>query len=473
MAISRRQFIKRTGLVAAGSFLGPSLFRNPWVQQALAQTIGDRYFIVVFLDGGNDGLNTVTPIENGSSGNLRGAYQIARTTGTGGLQLSAAQLAATAIGNDPNTGTPLALHPGFTGFKTLYDSGKLAVIQGCGYPNYSLSHDESRHSWQTGIPLGTGTGWVGRYLAANYGGTDIPGVNITDEIAGEFIQSATSVLAVRRVGNFKFPYDEYDDSDIPAKSAAFQALSAAAFANLQPTLQYVGAAGNATLTATSSYPPLSDQYRTDRGSFNQRYSDLGTSFARDIREVAKIIYGANRGVPNVNARFFELRNGGYDTHSDQGAGASDDQQYSLHNEVGNALELFYEDCVDMGVANKVCIVTWSEFSRRIVQNDNGTDHGSQGPMFVIGGAVNGGVYGNHPNIADQAVLNPDNEDGNTPYSQAAGDPFRSTDFRDVYGTLLKNWLNMPQGTIVSSVLTPDSGDPATFWTAPNFDLGFV
>ncbi|HVO24395.1 MAG TPA: twin-arginine translocation signal domain-containing protein, partial [Candidatus Margulisiibacteriota bacterium] len=168
MAITRRQFITRTGLAAAGSFLGPSLLRNPWVQQVLAQTIGDRYFIVVFLDGGNDGLNTVTPIANGTSGNLRAAYEAARNTGTGGLQLLASELAATAVGNDPNSNTPLALHPGLTGLKQLYDLGKVAVIQGCGYPDYSLSHDVSRHSWQSAIPGGAGVGWVGRYLAANY-----------------------------------------------------------------------------------------------------------------------------------------------------------------------------------------------------------------------------------------------------------------------------------------------------------------
>ena len=469
MAITRRQFIKRTGLAAAGSFIGPSLFRNPWLQQALAQTIGDRYFVVVFLDGGNDGLNTVTPIANGGTGNLRSAYQQARKSGVGGIQLSAAELAATAIGNDPSTGTPLALHPGLLGLKQLYDLNKVAVIQGCGYPDYSLSHDISRHSWQSGIPGGTGTGWMGRYLAANYAGTDIPAVNVTNEIAGEFIQSTTSVLAIRRVGNFKFPYDQYDDSDIPAKSAAFQSLCTNAGASAQPTLQYVGDAGSATLSATSSYPPLSRQYQTDRSSFNQQYTDLNTGFARDLREVAKIIYGVNSGVLDVNARFFELRNGGYDTHSDQGGGAAGGQHYSLHQEVGDALNLFYQDCLDMGVANKLCIVTWSEFARRIEQNDNGTDHGSQGPMFVIGGAVNGGVYGNHPNINSAAL----NDDGNTMYSQAAGDPYRSTDFRDVYGTLLKNWLNMPQGTILSSVLTPDVGSPGSYWTAPNFDLGFI
>ena len=178
---------------------------------------------------------------------------------------------------------------------------------------------------------------------------------------------------------------------------------------------------------------------------------------------------SNGGAPNVNARFFELRNGGYDTHSDQGGGSTDSQHYKLHREVGDAIELFYEDCADMGVADKICIVTWSEFARRIEQNDNGTDHGSQGPMFVIGGSVNGAVYGNHPNISSDAL----DDDGNTVYSQAADDPFRSTDFRDVYGTLLKNWLNVPEGTILSSVLTPDVGSPGSNWTVPNFDLGFI
>src|SRR5215470_3859158 len=117
MAMTRRQFITRTGLAAAGSFLGPGLFRNRWVQEALATTIGDRYFVVVFLDGGNDGLNTVTPIANGTSGNLRTGYEAARKTGTGGIRLTSAELANTAIGNDPNTGTPLAFHPGLIGLK--------------------------------------------------------------------------------------------------------------------------------------------------------------------------------------------------------------------------------------------------------------------------------------------------------------------------------------------------------------------
>src|SRR6185369_5011000 len=152
MAITRRQFLKRTGGLAAGSLLGPGLLGNPFIRKALADTIGDRYFVVLYLDGGNDGLNTVTPVTNGG-GSLRTAYDAARTS----INLTPGQLGASLIGNDPNTGGQLAIHPGFTsGLKPLYDLGKVAVIQGCGYPAYNLSHEQSRSIWQSADPLGLG-----------------------------------------------------------------------------------------------------------------------------------------------------------------------------------------------------------------------------------------------------------------------------------------------------------------------------
>ncbi|MEO6026806.1 MAG: hypothetical protein ABIR79_08080, partial [Candidatus Binatia bacterium] len=98
--------------------------------------------------------------------------------------------------------------------------------------------------------------------------------------------------------------------------------------------------------------------------------------------------------------------------------------------------------------------------------------GSQGPMLIIGGGVNGGVYGNHPNINDAAL----DDEGNTEYTQNANS-FRSTDFRDVYGTILKHWVNLPQGTVQGLLpldSTPDAiSDPAHYWRTANFDLGFV
>jgi uncharacterized protein (DUF1501 family) len=471
MAITRRQFIQRTGLATAGTLLGPSLFENLFVREAMANTIGNRYLIVLYLDGGNDGLNTVVPY---SSGSLRSAYDGYRRTNGGGINLSQSSLASTTIGNDAATGTQLALHPGFSGLKQLYDLNKVAVIQGCGYPNYSLSHDEAKTIWRTANPLGlgayAGTGWVGRHMAipGQYTGSDVPGVCISGEVAPEFRQTATSVLAINQLQDFGFPYDDFgDNSEQNRKRSTFQALYNEAAGEAQPIRSYVGDSGNATLLSSESYPQAHDLWETDRSqAIIDSYDNVDRSTARDLREISKCIYAAEQGLPNVNSHFFHLSNGGYDTHSDQGGADPDGQHYGLHQEVGDSLKVFYDDLVDMGVASRVCIVTWSEFARRIPQNDNGTDHGSQGPMFVIGGSVVGGVYGRHPDI-----FNLDNDE-NTVYKQSAV-THRSTDFRDVYGTVLKHFVNMTQADILANVLAVDGGNPANFWTTANFDLGFL
>ncbi len=472
MGITRRQFIRRTGLATAGALGGPGLFGTSFARQALADTIGDRFLVVFYLDGGNDGLNTIVPHDN--VGGLRTAYELARKTGSGGLQLTPGDLLLPVSAfKDPNTNSQLGFHPGLGGFKDLYDQGRLAVVQGCGYPEYDLSHDVSTLIWESGFPLGSGglpggTGWVGRHLALEYGGSDIPAVNIARSIAGEFKQASTSVLAIRRLDRFGFPYDPYNHGDTSAKRDAFAALYNTASLGAQAAVSFIGDAGQATLTSSESYPALDDAYENERPEWDELYDEIDRGSARDLREIAKIIYGVANGAPGVNARFFQARNGGYDTHADQGGAETSSHHYDLHKEVGDSLKVFYDDLDDMGVADKVCTVVWSEFSRRIEQNDNGTDHGSQGPMFIIGDGVNGGIYGNHPNIDPLAL----DQDGNTEYTQDAN-PFRSTDFRDVYGTVLKHWLNMDPGTILGSVLPIDSGDPAYYWTQENFDLGFL
>jgi uncharacterized protein (DUF1501 family) len=468
MAITRRQFITRTGLATAGTLLGPRLFENPFVRQAMADTIGNRYLVVLFLDGGNDGLNTVVPY---SSGALRTAYNGYRSN----LNLSQSVLSSHTIGNDPATGTQLALHPGLARLRQLYSAGKVAVIQGCGYPDYSLSHEEARTIWQTANPLGasslTGTGWVGRHLVGEYGGSQVPAVCISSRVEPEFRQTATSVLAIERLEDFGFPYDDFNGGDQPAKRAAFQQLYGQAAGNAQAIRSYVGSTGLATLLSSERYPQAHDLWEAERAqSVKDSYDAVDRSLARDLREVSKIIYAQERpggAVANVNARFFQVGNGGYDTHSDQGAGQPDGQHYGLLQEIGDSIKAFYDDLSSMGAASRVCIVVWSEFSRRIPQNDNGTDHGSQGPMFVIGGSVNGGVYGRHPNLSSL------DDDENTVYSQAAGGQYRSTDFRDVYGTVLKRWVNMSQSSILTNVLPLDGGNPADYWTVANFDMGFL
>jgi uncharacterized protein (DUF1501 family) len=482
MAISRRQFMKRGGLVTAGGILVPNMFRNPLFSRALADVIGDRYFLSIFLDGGNDGLNTVTP---GEVGTLRGYYdQVRDFSGGGAVGLDIADLLKPTGFDDPNTGDQLGFHPGLGAFEQLYNAGKLAVIQGCGYPEPNLSHDVATTIWETGDPLGAqagGSGWAGRYLATQYAGADIPGVTIGNKVAGEYQQTATSILAIRRLEQFGFPFDDAYEDDVAAKQAAFDILYAQAAASSTPTLAAIGNGGAATAEATASYPQLHDDYLNDRPAWDMMYDEINagrsTSMSRDLREVAKIIYGVGRNVPNVDARFFKLDNGGYDTHSDQGGADPGARHYELLQEVGDAVQLFLGDISDMAVGaapgsglenlpDKLCIVIWSEFSRRIYQNQNGTDHGSQGPMFLIGNKIAGGVYGNHPNI-DPVVIDANN--GNTVYSQNPLDPFRSTDFRDVYGTVMKHWMNL----LDPSPLLPTDApglDPNLYWLTPDFDL---
>jgi uncharacterized protein (DUF1501 family) len=499
MAITRRQFIKRTSLATAGTLFGPSFFGDPFVRRAMASTIGTRYLILFFLDGGNDGLNTVIPVTNGTSGTLRNAYENARGAGGGGLRLTPGDLALSGIGSDFQTGATLALHPGFRGFqgfdgitagnggfKAIFDAGELAVIQGCGYPTYSLSHEESRFIWQTANPLGIpallGKGWAGRALTAGgYTGDDIPAVAIESTVPLDYSGSSTSVLAINRLEDFDFPYDYDYPGDETAKRTAFHSLYTMAKAPSDPQalLRYVGSSGFATLLSAESYPDLHDDYvgNVARQVYDQLYDEIGRSTANSLREIAKVIYGVERNVDNIDAHFFELSNGGYDTHSDQGAAVQDGQHYQLHAEVAAAVKVFRDDLRNMGqvlhgnpdaIWHRTTILVWSEFSRRIPQNDNGTDHGSQGPMFVIGGKVRGGVYGNHPNVNESAW----DDEGNTVYHHT-GDDHDSTDFRDVYGTILKHWVNVPPATVASILPTdtvPPGGDPDEYWTTANFDL---
>src|SRR5262245_19649498 len=135
MAITRRQFLKRTGATTAGALFAPSLFHNPFVRSALADTIGDRFLIILDLSGGNDGLNTVVPISDGTAP-LRQHYESARNAGQGGLLILPSELTATTVANDPINGGGLGLHPGLAGLMPAWAANELAVIQGCGYPDY-------------------------------------------------------------------------------------------------------------------------------------------------------------------------------------------------------------------------------------------------------------------------------------------------------------------------------------------------
>ncbi len=465
MPISRRQFLTRTGL-ASGGLLLPSWLGNPFVQTAAAAAAG-KSVVVIHLDGGNDALNTVTPIDDGA-GTLRTDYEANRTN----LRLPAGGLLP--IGADANTGAQLGLNPALGGLKWLFDDGRCAIVQGCGYPEPRLSHDGSNQAWRTGFPVASASspnGWVGNTLVElGYVGTDIPAVNIGKKVAPSFRQAVTNVLAFESLDDFGFPYDLDHPGDDAAKRACFAAQAAEAEAAAQAQQGYAGATSTSALLATESFV---QSYADDRGAWVALYDIVGSPAAHDLREVAKVMYGVSLGVPGMDARYFQVSVSGFDTHSNQGTGDPGERHYELLRGFNEALQLFYLDCNDMGILDDTLIVVWSEFGRRVKENGNGTDHGSLGPVFILGGNVVGGLYGNHPDIAPGSL----DVHGNQSYSQNPLNPYRSTDFRDVYGTVLEQWLCIPEATILSQILPPESlaYDPNEYWVDGNhdFDLGFL
>ena len=372
------------------------------------------------LEGGNDGLNTVVPIDDGSVAQ-RTLYEAARPN----LALPTADLLATEIDADPSKGNRLALHPAMTDLKTLYEAGKVAVVNGVGYANQSLSHFRSEDIWFGANAVGSfDTGWFGRYLDSAFTPSDLVAVDVNETLNPIFVSEQSNVLAVRRLADFTLP----DDPLYPDLAAKKAALDAAYDVEADPlettgTQLAIGISGDALLGAIDDYAAITT-------SWSSHLNLVGGSLANRLKQAASIIrHDALSPGSAVGARFFHVRLGGFDTHTQQGALTGN--QPSLLQRTSASIKAFYDDMVDLGVASKVVLMTFSEFGRRVAENGAagtaGTDHGAAAPLFVVGEPVAGGVYGTVPALNDL-------DKGNLKYH---------TDFRRVYATLIDDWLATP------------------------------
>lgn len=419
MAHTRREFLQR-GAIAAAAITAPHPLLRAMLGggTAFAAPPPDAILVIIQLEGGNDGLNMVIPIDNAMSVAQRTLYDNARPT----IGIPATSLTATEIDADPSKSNRLALHPAMTGLKTLYDSGHVAVVNGVGYPNQSLSHFRSEDIWFGGDPVGTfQSGWFGRYLDSTPNPSDIVAVDVNDTLNPIFICQQCNVLAVRRLSDFVLP----DDSlypDLAAKKAALDAMYAlegdpAETANVQLA---IGTSGDAMLTKIDDYAAVST-------SWSSHLDPLTGALKQRLKQVASILRNDAMSPPSpTGARFFHVRLGGFDTHTQQGGATGN--QASLLQKTSDAIKAFYDDMVDLGLAGKTLIMTFSEFGRRVSENGGvgtaGTDHGAASPLFVVGAMVNGGVYGTLPALNDL-------QNGNLKFH---------TDFRQVYATIIDKWL---------------------------------
>jgi uncharacterized protein (DUF1501 family) len=386
---SRREML-RAGLFGLGVRAAvPTLFGQTALQLAAQEFHGgheahpERVLVVVELTGGNDGLDTVMPYTND-------AYAKARPT------LAGTKKSALRANDD------FGFHPSLGGLKKIWDDGLVAVVHGCGYPNPNRSHFSSMEYWHTATPYVAQTvGWVGR-LADSYWPEGKPNsiVNIAQK------QS----LAVQATKHSPVVFNRPDE---------FVRAGDSVQAETYRKLIEQNNTGNASLDFLSAVSKnASDSSIRVREAVKNYETPApygATPLATDLRKVAALIHA---GFPT---RIYYVNLAGFDTHAAQAGG-----RFYLLTGLGEALQAFQQDLKRIHRETDVALMMFSEFGRRVEENaSGGTDHGTAGPMFMIGRGVKPGFYGNHPSLTDL--------DEN-------GDLKMTTDFRRVYATMIKDWL---------------------------------
>lgn len=359
----------------------------------------DKVLVLIQLSGGNDGLNTVIPLDQFS------AYMNARSN------VAIPQNSVLSLTGQSASG----FHPAMTGMRSLFNSGELNVIQSVGYPNPNFSHFRATDIWMSAsdsdenIP----SGWAGRYLDTQYPGypVDYPNSDMSDPLAIQ-IGSLTSLTFQG-----------------PSVNMALSVSDASAFYNLINGVQDPAPTTPAgkELTYIRNVARQSNLYGnvivSAYNNVSQQGSYPNTNLAGQLKIVARLIAGG------LKTRIYMVSLGGFDTHSQQ-VNASDTTtgaHAALLAELSDAVKAFQDDLRYLQIQNRVLGMTFSEFGRRIKSNaSGGTDHGAAAPMFLFGAQVTGGITGQNPQIPQSATV-----DDNVAMQY---------DFRSVYSTILAKWF---------------------------------
>lgn len=404
-AYSRRAFIGRGLTLASGAVTIPYFLQKSAAVMAqtytgLSSQAGvpqDRILVVVQLAGGNDGLNTVVPFENGE-------YYRSRP----GIAIPKDQVLRLTSKAD------VGLHPSLRGLNEMYDEGMLTVVQGVGYPNPNRSHFTSMDIWHTADTDAIGDGWLGRYFDNQCSGTP----DGCSGHAGIAIgRSAPLAMEGRSYKPIAFETPDlfrWTGLDLhPSMEKPYEDI-------LQTELDPAIEAGNpnaAFLMRTAMDAQIASE-RIRRAVDSQPLVQYPrTNLARQLAMVASMIRAG------LETRVYYVTLGGFDTHA--GQGGVNGGHARLLQQFGDAVRAFYEDLKRQENHERVLTMTFSEFGRRVGQNgSSGTDHGTAAPMFLFGPAARAGIHGKHPSLRDL-----DN-----------GDLKFHTDFRRVYSTVLDGWL---------------------------------
>lgn len=375
----------------------------------------DEILVVLQMAGGNDGLNTVVPYTDE-------AYRKARPT----LAKSKKDLIQLQDG--------LGLNKNLKGLAGLYDEGELAVVQGVGYPNPNRSHFVSTSIWETADPNNrSNTGWLGRYFDNQCEGHDpMIGVSLRKTQPESFGAVENSGISLSAPELYRWIHG---GDELATAEEVFAGLNAPEMMDLSggaagDSIKEVGGQGGIVAEDNASYlerVALSAQVSSDEvvklaRKHNSKANYPASQLGQGLSLVGRMIAG---GMPT---RVYYVNHGGFDTHRQQ-----EGRHDQLLAQMDGALKAFFADLKAQGNYKRVTVMTFSEFGRRVAQNaSGGTDHGQGSCLFVAGGGVKGGLYGQHPSLTD---LN-------------RGDLKFTTDFRRVYATLLDGWLKTDSSKIL-------------------------
>ena len=360
-----------------------------------------RVFVLIQLNGGNDGLNTIIPVDQYS--NLSAARS----------NILIQQSKVLALNGTNATG----MHPAMTGLRSMYDSGKISIVQSVGYPNPNFSHFRSTDIWHSASDSNqyVGSGWAGRYLEDVYTGfpTGYPNTNDPDPLAisiGYAVSTALmgpTVSTGVAISNPTSFYQLVNGTVDPAPNTP-----------AGHELTYV----RLVLQQTQSY---NDTVKTAAQAVtNKATYPANNSLGDQLKIVANLIAGG------LQTPIYTVSIGGFDTHSSQvtSSGSTETGNHAdLWKKVSDAIAAFQSDCEQLGIADRVAGMTYSEFGRRIKSNASlGTDHGAAAPVIVFGKNVNPGIIGSNPTIPSSVTVN-----DNVPMQY---------DFRQIYASVLEDWF---------------------------------
>jgi uncharacterized protein (DUF1501 family) len=426
---TRREFLRTTLMGGALTWTVPAFIqatmRSLYADQigaATQRTTGKDgpILVVLQLAGGNDGLNTVIPTSNDF-------YYKARPT------LAVAREAALRLTDD------FGLHPALAGLKQLFDDGHLAVVHGVGYPNPNRSHFRSTEIWQTASDADRTEryGWIGRYFDNQCAGMDTTaGISVGDQEPEAFVSKLPRSVSFQDPQSYRILGDPASHS---AEDEFFRQMNGRDETGSEGA-SIASLAGAARRPSVDTPIDFLERTALDAQLSSERILAItrkarsagayqGGRLARQLQLVAQLIAG---GMPT---RVYYTSQGGFDTHVNQAG-----NHERLLKELGDALQAFIGDLAEQGNLDRVAVMTFSEFGRRVGENaSRGTDHGAAAPLFIAGGKVRAGVHGKAPD------LNPKNLDH--------GDLRHTVDFRSVYATLLERHLRAPSAPILGRAFT--------------------